>query len=161
MSNLRKCSRCRSEIELKYFAINRKGEYNKTCETCLSKNRKAKPASTVPSNVSPLKRTDTDFVNGFEPIYKEMGGEQVSDTKINTFAKLLVHLDITRPCGDDVFNDPAKASKLIYVSDKRLALLKQIDELDVSAQQKIGKRYRELAEEYNASLDEIQSTKLS
>jgi hypothetical protein len=83
-----------------------------------------------------------------------MGEEQVSDKKINTFAKLLVHLDITRPCGDDVFNDPTKVNKLTYVSDKRLALLKQIDELDVSAQQKIGKRYRELAEEYNASLDE-------
>ena len=50
MAELRKCSRCRSEIELKYFAINRKGEHNKTCETCLSKNRKTKPVSTVPSD---------------------------------------------------------------------------------------------------------------
>ena len=40
MAELRKCARCRSEILLKYFALNRKGEYNKTCETCLSKNRK-------------------------------------------------------------------------------------------------------------------------
>ena len=39
MTELRKCSRCRSEIELKYFAINRKGEHNKTCETCLNKSR--------------------------------------------------------------------------------------------------------------------------
>ena len=39
MTELRKCSRCRSEIELKYFAINRKGEHNKTCETCLNKVR--------------------------------------------------------------------------------------------------------------------------
>ena len=39
MAELRKCSRCRSEIELKYFAINRKGEHNKTCETCLKKTR--------------------------------------------------------------------------------------------------------------------------
>ena len=39
MTELRKCSRCRSEIELKYFSINRKGEHHKTCETCLSKNR--------------------------------------------------------------------------------------------------------------------------
>ena len=54
MSELKKCSRCRSEIELKYFAINRKGEYNKTCETCLNKTRKTK---------QPLKRTDTDFVD--------------------------------------------------------------------------------------------------
>ena len=39
MAELRKCSRCRSEIELTYFAINRKGEHNKTCETCLNKVR--------------------------------------------------------------------------------------------------------------------------
>ena len=37
MTELRKCSRCRSVIELKYFGINRKGEYNKTCITCLDK----------------------------------------------------------------------------------------------------------------------------
>ena len=37
MFELRKCSRCRSEIELKYFAINRKCEYNKTCVNCLDK----------------------------------------------------------------------------------------------------------------------------
>ena len=55
MAELRKCARCRSEIELKYFTINRKGEYYKTCENCLSKKRKAKP--------EPLKRSDTDFVD--------------------------------------------------------------------------------------------------
>ena len=37
MTELRKCSRCRSVIELKYFGINRKGEYNKTCINCLDK----------------------------------------------------------------------------------------------------------------------------
>jgi hypothetical protein len=37
MAELKKCSRCRSEIELKYFGINRKGEYNKTCINCLDK----------------------------------------------------------------------------------------------------------------------------
>jgi len=39
MAELRKCARCRSEIELRYFTLNRKGEYNKTCETCLNKTR--------------------------------------------------------------------------------------------------------------------------
>ena len=58
MTELRKRARCRSEILLKYVAINRKGEHNKTCETCLNKIRKTKPVSTVP-----LKRTDTDFVD--------------------------------------------------------------------------------------------------
>ena len=37
MDELRKCSRCRSVIELKYFGTNRKGEHNKTCITCLDK----------------------------------------------------------------------------------------------------------------------------
>ena len=37
MTELRKCSRCRSVIELKYFGINRKGEPFKTCETCRNK----------------------------------------------------------------------------------------------------------------------------
>ena len=50
MAELRRCARCRSEIQLKYFAINRKGEYNKTCETCLNKIRKIKPVSAVPSD---------------------------------------------------------------------------------------------------------------
>ena len=78
MSELKKCSRCRSEIQLKYFAMNRKGEYNKTCETCLNKTRKTK---------QPLKRTDTDFVDG----------ETINENKVNTLAKLLVHLDVIRP----------------------------------------------------------------
>ena len=38
MAELKKCSRCRSEIELKYFGINRKGEPYKTCETCRNKS---------------------------------------------------------------------------------------------------------------------------
>ena len=40
MAELRNCSRCRSAIELNYFGINRKGEHNKTCETCLNKAKK-------------------------------------------------------------------------------------------------------------------------
>ena len=64
MAELRKCARCRSEIQLKCFAINRKGEYNKTCEACLTKKRNTKPVSTLPSGFNPLKRTDTDFVDG-------------------------------------------------------------------------------------------------
>ena len=34
MAELRKCSRCTSTIELKYFSINRKGEYYKCCDNC-------------------------------------------------------------------------------------------------------------------------------
>ena len=41
MTELRKCSRCTSTIEIKYFSVNRKGEYFKTCDTC-RKKRNAK-----------------------------------------------------------------------------------------------------------------------
>ena len=40
MAELRKCSRCRSEIELKHFGINRKGDHNKPCINCLDKKNK-------------------------------------------------------------------------------------------------------------------------
>lgn len=36
MTELKTCSRCRSEVELEYFTIDSTGEHNKTCETCLS-----------------------------------------------------------------------------------------------------------------------------
>ena len=39
MTELRTCLRCRSEIELNYFAIHRKGEHNNTCEACFNKVR--------------------------------------------------------------------------------------------------------------------------
>ena len=75
-----------------------------------------------------------------------MEEEQVSDNKINAFAKLLVHLDITRPNDDDVFDDPVKANELMRIGNKRVELLEQIDKLDIATQKQIGKRYRELAE---------------
>ena len=34
MAELKKCSRCHSNIELKYYSINRKGEYYKCCDNC-------------------------------------------------------------------------------------------------------------------------------
>ena len=144
MSELKKCSRCRSEIELKYFAINRKGEYNKTCETCLNKTRKTKAVITTINDTVPLERTDTDFIDG----------ETINENKMNTLAKLLVHLDVIRPSGDDVLNNPAKQHELMYIGNKRVELLNQIDELDEATQKKIGERYKELTEEHNKSIDE-------
>ena len=38
MTELRKCSRCRSVIELQYFGINRKDEYFKCCDKCRNKS---------------------------------------------------------------------------------------------------------------------------
>ena len=37
MAELRKCSRCTSTMELKYFLINRKGEHYKCCQNCNKK----------------------------------------------------------------------------------------------------------------------------
>ena len=68
MSELKKCSRCRSEIQLQYFAINRKGEYNKTCETCLNKTRKTKSVITTIDDTTPLEKTDVDFVDEMDEV---------------------------------------------------------------------------------------------
>ena len=73
---------------------------------------------------------------------------QESD-KINTIAKLLIHLDIIRPDGNDAFDDPTIAHELMRIGSRRVALLKEIEEFDVTTQQKIGERYKELAEEHN------------
>ena len=40
-NELKKCSGCASEIQLKYFKINRKGHYNKTCLSCADKRKKS------------------------------------------------------------------------------------------------------------------------
>ena len=34
MAELKKCSRCRSEITLNHYSLNRKGEYFKCCDKC-------------------------------------------------------------------------------------------------------------------------------
>ena len=81
------CSRCRSEIQLRYFATNRKGGRNKTCETCLNKIRK--PVSTEPSDFNPLKRIDIDFVDGGPPQTIEQTAFNVDSEIINTAVQLL------------------------------------------------------------------------
>ena len=55
MANLRKCSCCKSEIDISFFGVNRKKEPYKTCDTCRSNKQKKRDA---------LKRTDVDFVDG-------------------------------------------------------------------------------------------------
>ena len=39
MAELRKCSRCTSTIELKYFSISRKGDHYKCCDNCRNINK--------------------------------------------------------------------------------------------------------------------------
>ena len=50
-----KNARCKSEVDISFFGLNRKKQPYKTCVTCRSKAKKQH---------APLKRTDTDFVNG-------------------------------------------------------------------------------------------------
>ena len=89
MAELRKCSRCRSEILTKYFAINRKGEYNKTCETCLNKKRKNMPILTTPNDLKPLERTDTDFDGGVDK-------ETLKQTTVTSFIEHYINLPIIK-----------------------------------------------------------------
>ena len=37
MANLRKCTRCKSEIDISYFGMSRKKEPYKTCDNCRTK----------------------------------------------------------------------------------------------------------------------------
>ena len=39
MTELRKCSRCKSEIDISYFGMNRKKEPYKTCDNCRNKTK--------------------------------------------------------------------------------------------------------------------------
>ena len=54
MANLQKCSRCKSEIDISYFGLNRKKQPYTTCVNCRSK---------VKRPCTQLKRSDTDFVD--------------------------------------------------------------------------------------------------
>ena len=42
MENLKKCSRCKSNIDISYFGLNRKKEPYKTCDNCRSKKKQIK-----------------------------------------------------------------------------------------------------------------------
>ena len=53
MANLQICSRCKSEVDISFFGLNRKKQPYKTCVNCRSKAMTPRP----------LKRTDTDFVD--------------------------------------------------------------------------------------------------
>ncbi len=47
MANLKRCSRCKSEIDISYFGMNRKKESYKTGDNCKNKNKKInKPTHT-------------------------------------------------------------------------------------------------------------------
>jgi len=43
MADLQRCSKCKSEQEIKYFSMNKKGQYYKTCDHCRLKRQKSQP----------------------------------------------------------------------------------------------------------------------
>ena len=43
MANLQRCSKCKSEQEIKYFSINKKGQHYKTCDHCRNKRQQSQP----------------------------------------------------------------------------------------------------------------------
>ena len=77
MTELRKCSRCKSEIELNYFGINRKGEPYKTCDNCRNKHKYVKVTQEENDNTS---TTAPDTVEDEKYIF-------VMDVETNGFIK--------------------------------------------------------------------------
>ena len=55
MANLMKCSRCKSEIDISYFGMNRTKEPYKTCDNCRNTNKKNATIVDVqiPANTAP------------------------------------------------------------------------------------------------------------
>ena len=51
MANLRKCSRCKSEIDISYFGMSRKKEAYKTCDNCRNTNKKISKPTQADTNV--------------------------------------------------------------------------------------------------------------
>ena len=73
MANLQKCSRCKSEVDVSFFGLNRKKQPYKTCDNCRTKSRESKAKQRQQLDVKPLKRTDTDFADEeFENMKNEL-----------------------------------------------------------------------------------------
>ena len=64
MTELRKCSRCRSDIKIKHVGINRKGEPYNTCDTCRNNDKHIK----VKQEVCKVKTCLDYYIN--HPIFK-------------------------------------------------------------------------------------------
>ena len=53
MANLRKCSRCKSEIDISYFGMSRKKEPYKTCDNCRDKKKQTQSnCASIHSNIT-------------------------------------------------------------------------------------------------------------
>ncbi len=171
MTNLQKCTRCKSEIDISYFGINRKKQPYKTCVNCRSKPK-------TPRNDKPeLKRSDEDFVSDendqpitpqhYDQVDKEMRGLFEKQFGINShdttykyfteeeqverYANMLAFWDIHRPDGEKVMQSthPKEAAKMFYISNMRTQTLNKIERFHTSTQDKIRQRYNYLMALHN------------
>ena len=63
MTNLRKCTRCNSEIDISYFGMNRKKEPYKTCDNCRNKhNTTSNPTPPLSDSENTSTTTETQSI---------------------------------------------------------------------------------------------------
>jgi hypothetical protein len=77
MAELRKCSRCTSTMELKYFSINRKGEHYKCCQNCKNKRGDRNQKPEVKEYSMQYHNHKEQIVTHLKPFSKEMLNEKV------------------------------------------------------------------------------------
>jgi hypothetical protein len=109
MTEVKKCSRCRSEIELKYFGINRKGEPYKTCDNCRNKKKIVKVTQEVCKD-----KTFSDYYINL-PIFK-FENKQDIDIRIDSIVVLNHNVEF--------YNN------IIFRSDGKIWKYKELAELD-------------------------------
>jgi len=165
MANLRKCSRCKSEIDISYFGMNRKKEPYKTCDTCRSKR---KPSNNTDKGISRFDISDEHYADVDKELRAKYEKEFQKDSRdhtmnifseeeqIDRYAQMLMFWDTNRPvCHnlDDIISDPRQAAKYFYISDMRSQLNEAImTKFDSRVQKLIGDKYKELVETHNEKL---------
>ena len=73
MSNLRMCSRCKSNIDVSHFSMNRKKQLYKTCNSCRNPKKENEP-----SDLENINKAREEFIksiiNEFDGIANEFNG---------------------------------------------------------------------------------------
>ena len=69
MENLRQCSRCKSNIDISYFGLNRKKEPYKTCDNCRNKGRAYQQK---PKKRMPIDATDVAVILGLNKYNRDI-----------------------------------------------------------------------------------------
>ena len=159
MANLRKCSRCKSEIDISYFGMSRKKEPYKTCDNCRNKNKTE--VKQHDRGISRFDITEQHYANVDNELRAKYENEFKKDSRDDTmrlfteeeqvdrYAKMLLFWDVNRPSirdMGDVISDPNLAAKVFYISDMRSQVHKAImEKFDERVQKLIGDKYKHLA----------------